>query len=59
MNHFIKNSLVIQEENTKQNSTMMVTLYLQIKLTDVRKILCKILMNIGFYIKLSSQLAIE
>ena len=34
---------------------MTVTLYL-IKLIDVRKILYKILMNIGFYIKLSSDL---
>ena len=50
--HF-KNSLVIHEGNTKQISIMTVTLYL-ITLIDVRKILYKILMNIGFYIKLSS-----
>ena len=48
-----KNSLVIHEGNTKQISTMTVTLYL-IKHIDVGKILYKILMNIGFYIKLSS-----
>ena len=50
---YFKNSYVIHEGNTKQISTMTVTLYL-IKLIDVRKILYKILMNIGFYIKLSS-----
>ena len=48
-----KQLFVIHEGNTKQISTMTVTLYL-IKLIDVRKILYKILMNIGFYIKLSS-----
>ena len=48
-----KNSLVIHEGNTKQISTMTVTLYLM-KLIDVRKILYKILMNMGFYKKLSS-----
>ena len=40
-----KNSFVIHEGNTKQISTMTVTLYL-IKLIDVERIL----MNIGFYI---------
>ena len=39
--------------NTKQISAMTVTLH-PIKLIDVRKILYKILMNIGFYIKWSS-----
>ena len=39
-----KNSLVIHEGNTKQISTMTVTLYL-IKLIDVRKNT-----NVGFYI---------
>ena len=48
-----KNSFVILEGNTKEISTMTVTLYL-IKLIDVRKIFDKILTNIGFYIKLSS-----
>ena len=45
--------MAIHEGNTKQISTMTVTLYL-IKRIDVRKILYNILMNIGFYIKLSS-----
>ena len=53
INIYIQKSLVIHERNAKQISTMTVTLYL-IKLIDVRKILYKILMNIGFYIKLSS-----
>ena len=46
-----KNSLVIHEVNTKQISTMTVTLYL-IKLMNIGFyiILMKILMNIGFYI---------
>ena len=42
---YFKNSYVIHEGNTKQISTMTVTLYL-IKLLTLERIL----MNIGFYI---------
>ena len=51
--HF-KNSLVIHEGNTKQISTMTVTLYL-IKLIDIRKILYKIVILISNWMRKQKQ----
>ena len=55
---YFQKSLVIHEGNTKEIITMTVTLYL-IKLIDVRKILYKVLMNIGFYIKFHPKYGID